>query len=192
MPNSDRHPDIRTYPDARLMQEIALHNNERAFEVLYDRYSAQMYRYFYRLLWQNAAKSEDFTQDLFLKIIEKPHLYDPSRNFCTWLYTLATNMCKNEYRRKPTLSLQEAEVQEQIYHAFLPEKLDQQRLDSELREAIGQLAEPHRQCFVLRYQEACSVAQIAEIMDCPEGTIKSRLHYALKQITEKIGAFYKE
>lgn len=68
---------------------------------MYDRYSPRMYRFFFRMLWRDAGKAEDFTQEIFLKIIEKPQLFDPERNFKTWIYTLASNLCKNEYRRPP-------------------------------------------------------------------------------------------
>ena len=66
--------------DEELMQYIQKGRVE-AFELLYDRYSALMYRFFYRMLGQNVALSEDFTQDIFLKIIEKPELFDTQRVF---------------------------------------------------------------------------------------------------------------
>ncbi len=178
----------RNLPDEALMHEIAL-RNERAFAELYDRYSARMYRYFYRMLWRDAAKAEDFTQELFLKIIEKPHLYDPARPFRTWLYTMACNMCKNEYRRKkpedimwPVSGMDGREV-------YLPEHLDRQLFETSLREAIDALGEAHKQCFVLRYQEELSIAEIAAIAECPEGTVKSRLHHALQKVCAQMSVF---
>ena len=69
----------RAYPDAKLMRLITK-GDERAFSVLYDRYGEKMHRYFYRMLWQEQQKAEDFTQELFMKIINKPHLYDPDRS----------------------------------------------------------------------------------------------------------------
>ena len=175
-------------PDETLMREIA-RGDERAFAVLYERYGGRMHRYFYRMLWRDAARAEDFTQELFLKIIEKPQLYDTTRPFRTWLYALAANLCKNEYRRKkPELSdvvMPDAEIPA----ALLPETLDRELFDNCLRASIDQLNEHHRQCFVLRYQEELSVAEIAAILDCPEGTVKSRLHYALKRVAEGMGVF---
>lgn len=169
------------YSDEALMRAIA-QRNERAFAVLYDRYSPRMYRFFLRMLWRDAAKAEDFTQELFLKIIEKPHLFNPDRKFRTWFYTLATNLCKNEYRRPspPEMVLEEPDV----WDDSLPEKMDRELFEQQLRHQIGQLSESHRQCFVLRYQEELSVAEIAEIVNCPEGTVKSRLHHAIKHLRE--------
>lgn len=169
--------------DEALMRELAK-GKKQAFEVLYDRYGPRMYRYFYRMLWQDAGKAEDFTQELFLKIIDKPQSFDPSRNFCTWLYTLAANLCKNEYRRKKPSDL-EADYSLVLLENF-SEKMDKQLFEQHLRRAIEQLSSNHRQCFILRYQEERSVAEIAEILACPEGTVKSRLHYALQQVSQQL------
>lgn len=172
--------------DEALMQAIA-RRNEQAFAVLYDRYGPRMYRFFLRMLWGDAAKAEDFTQEVFLKIIEKPQLFNPERNFRTWIYVMASNLCKNEYRRPRA-----AEVpleQTDIWEEDLPEKLDKQLFEADLQASIARLSPAHRQCFVLRYQEELSVAEISEIMDCPEGTVKSRLHYALQQVSSQLEAW---
>lgn len=170
------------------MREIA-RRNERAFAVLYDRYGGRMYRYFYRMLWRDGHKARDFTQELFTKIIEKPDRFDPRRNFRTWLYALAANLCKNEYRRKSPADLLLPTPDDDWQDAYLPDRLDRQYFEDSLRQAIEQLGEAHKQCFVLRYQEELSVAEIAVIVDCPEGTVKSRLHYALQKIAGQLEIF---
>lgn len=177
---------LEQYSDEALMRELAK-GKQQAFGVLYDRYGPRMYRYFYRMLWQDAGKAEDFTQELFLKIIEKPQSFDPSRNFCTWLYTLAANLCKNEYRRKKPGEL--GEMDQGILFENFSETMDQRLFDQQLRWAIDRLSANHRQCFILRYQEERSVAEIAAIIGCPEGTIKSRLHYALQQVSQHLEAW---
>jgi RNA polymerase sigma-70 factor (ECF subfamily) len=180
---SSLRPSYENASDEALMREIA-RRDERAFEVLYDRYGPRMYRFFHRMLWRDAAKAEDFTQEIFLKIIEKPQRFDPGRNFRTWIYTLATNLCKNEYRRPPPPKPPAGEPG--YWDESLPENIDNQLFEEQLRHSIGQLGEAHRQCFVLRYQEELSVAEIAEIMGCPEGTVKSRLHHALRQVARQM------
>jgi RNA polymerase sigma-70 factor (ECF subfamily) len=169
--------------DEALMQAIAK-RDERAFAVLYDRYGPRMYRFFLRMLWRDAAKAEDFTQELFLKIIEKPQLFNHDYKFQTWIYTLAANLCKNEYRRQRPEAL--TIEKEEVWEDDLPEKIDNQLFEQHLRASIGQLTENHHQCFVLRYQEGLSVAEIAEIVGCPEGTVKSRLHHALRQVSSQM------
>ena len=97
--------DYSTYNDEDLMR-FFIKGDEKAFEQIYDRYESFMVNFFYRKLWSDRTKSEDFTHDLFTKIIEKPESFDPSRSFKTWLFSVANNMCKNEYKkqeiRKPT------------------------------------------------------------------------------------------
>lgn len=164
------------------MQAIA-NREERAFAELYDRYGPRMYRFFLRMLWQDKAKAEDFTQELFLRIIEKNHLFNPCRVFKTWIYTLASNLCKNEYRRSRPLEL--SYEKEEAWET-IPESIDSQLFEQHLRSSIARLSPAHHQCFVLRYQEELSVAEIAEIVGCPEGTVKSRLHHALRQVSAQM------
>ena len=84
--------------DENLMREVIKGDN-LAFSEIYDRWSKPMLNYFYKMLWQDREKAEDFMQEIFTKIIHKPQLYNPSRAFKTWIYSVANNMCKNEYRR---------------------------------------------------------------------------------------------
>ena len=67
--------------------------------------------------------------------------------------------------------------------------MDQRLFDQQLHRAIDQLSANHRQSFILRYQEERTVAEIAAIIGCPEGTIKSRLHYALQQVSQYLEAW---
>lgn len=179
----------KDYTDEALMQAVA-QRNERAFAVLYDRYGPRMYRFFYRMLWRDGAKAEDFTQEIFLKIIEKPQMFDPERSFKTWIYAMATNLCKNEYRRAspPEMAWDEPN----LWDDPLPAGLDKALFEQHLRHNIGELSEAHRQCFILRYQEELSITEIAEIVGCPAGTVKSRLHHALRQVAGQMAGWRSE
>ncbi|HAD12960.1 MAG TPA: sigma-70 family RNA polymerase sigma factor [Saprospirales bacterium] len=175
----------QNYTDEALMQAIA-QRQERAFAELYDRYSSRMYRFIFRMLHRDASRAEDLTQELFLKIIEKPHLFNPERDFKTWVYTLATNLCRNEFRRPPLPEPEPAD----IWVEELPGIQDQDWLESRLHHQIGLLPDAQRQCFVLRYQEGLTVPEIAEILECPEGTVKSRLHHAIRQLRTQLAGTY--
>ena len=169
------------------MRYLASEGCEASFGELYDRHSQRMHRYFYRLLGQNTHRADDFTQELFMKLVEKTALFDPERRFSTWLYTVAGNMVKNEYRR---LSRQVAPLPvEDFFGENFSEDFDAQIFEQQLHQALGELDETQRQCFVLRYQEELSIREIAEILDCPEGTVKSRIFYTLKKLGNKLRAF---
>ncbi|MBI1225349.1 MAG: sigma-70 family RNA polymerase sigma factor [Bacteroidetes bacterium] len=169
------------------MRRLASDGCEASFEELYNRYSDRMHRYFYRLLGNDAHRADDFTQELFMKVVEKTSLFDPERRFSTWLYAVAGNMVKNEYRRTSRQAAPPS-VDDFLSENF-SEDFDNQVFAEQLHQALGELDETQRQCFVLRYQEELSVREIAEILDCPEGTVKSRMFYTLKKLGHKLRAF---
>lgn len=165
--------------------------DQSAFGEIYQRYAVKMHRFFYRMLRQDEELSRDQTQDLFLHILERPHLFDARRKFSTWIYSVASNRCKNIYRswgrKKPTINLEEKDI---VDGAITPEeKLDHSFFNGALQEAIDLLPDAQRACFVLRYQEELSIKEIGEIIDCPTGTVKSRLHYSLKQLAKDLHQF---
>ncbi len=189
---------ISEFSDEKLFQ-LSLKGNEQAFEQLYHRYAGRMHRYFYRMLNRNENKAADFTQQLFLKVLEKGELFDKDRKLSTWLYTIAGNMCKNEYRRlgrcKEITGIDVSQSDYWSSHMSLDgaqlfdQAIDHTLFEKKLKEALEVLSPSHQQCFVLRFQEELSIKEISEIVDCPEGTVKSRIHYALKRLSDLLQIF---
>lgn len=185
-----RHP-FHSLGDEELMKLIA-ERKQKAFEILYDRYAKLMFAYFLRMLWKDREKARDFTQDLFAKIVHKPHLYDPSRPFKTWLYSVAHNMCKNEYGKVEVRRNVHAELKQGLTHdngQAASGKLDRDAFNKQLEEALLELDEVKRTTFELRFRQELSIQEISEIMECNEGTVKSRLFYTLKQLNGKLKVF---
>jgi RNA polymerase sigma-70 factor (ECF subfamily) len=87
-----------TISDEHLMEGIH-HGDTDAFNELYLRYHKRLLYYFYRMLGNSSEKAQDFLQDIFVKIIDHPESFNISRKFSTWIFSVAHNMCKNEYRR---------------------------------------------------------------------------------------------
>ena len=83
--------------DEKLMECIS-NKNSKAFDELYRRYSHKLLNFFNKYLNYNGDLAGDFLHDFFLKIIEKPEMFDTSQRFSTWAYTVAVNMCRNYYR----------------------------------------------------------------------------------------------
>ena len=182
--------NYRKHTDEELMQFI-VKGREVAFNELYHRYGDRMYRYFYRMLYQEEALAHDFTQNLFIKIIERPEAFNPQYKFSTWFFTLASNMCKNEYRRRSRQPDFQA-LHEDTSLSHMNFRLENEQEKALLQTAISQLEPHHRECFVLRHQQGLDVKVISEILDCPEGTIKSRLYYASKKLAEKLKPIFKD
>ena len=163
--------------DEQLMVLIT-DGDQRAFSELYDRYSGKLLAYFHRMLWKDREKAEDFMQDLFTKIIHKPHQYDPSRPFKTWMYSVANNMCKNEYRKQEIRKVTSYSMNEATSVAEgspdLNRKMDRDTFNVKVMEELEKLDAKKRDTFLLRYKEDYSIKEISVEMGCSEGTVKSR------------------
>lgn len=165
--------------------------NQEAFSALYDRYADKLVAFFYRMFKQDNDKAQDFMHDLFLKIIENPASYDVNKKFDTWIFHVAYNMCKNEYRR---MQVRTGFLEKQVYQEGLDYEADTNKIDREIfyqevNQKLDLLDENQKTVFLLRYQQDLSLKEIAGVMDCPEGTVKSRLFYTLKVLSEKLKVF---
>lgn len=177
--------------DEELMEAIS-NGNQKAFGILYDRWSRIMLNYFYKMLWQDREKAEDFMQDLFTKIIHKPYLFNTSRSFKTWVYSVANNMCKNEYRKQEVRKGTSNNLNEEISITGTesPDKQhDMNQFNDRLKEELNELSDNHRKVFIMRFKQNLSIKEIAEIMQTSEGTIKSRIFYTLKKLSENLKEF---
>ena len=166
-------------------------NDSEAFSVLYDRYSTEMVNFFFHRLGQDEAKAQDFLQDLFLKILNNPDHYNPEKPFRPWIFSVALNMCKNEYRSlkvREDYRIAEWMVAQNPVNP-VSDKVDLKWFEIELAEKLLLLDEPHRQVFLLRFRQEHSISEIAELLGCPEGTVKSRLFYTLKALSEQLKVF---
>lgn len=170
------------------MQKIH-QGSEVALTEIYHRYSTPLMRYFTRMLWRDQQKAQDFLQDVFVKIIDNPQRFDGSRKFSTWLYSIAHNMCKNEYRKRANHNrLYEVHYAEHE-QVDLADNLDKQIVKHKLDLLLDELEEEDKTLLLLRYEEELSIEQISEIVCMPEGSVKSRLFYLRKELAKKLNAF---
>ena len=161
--------------------------DEGAFNELYERYGAKVYTYFWRSLAQDREVAEDFSQQLFLKLLEKREVYDSTRKFSSWLFAIAANMIKNEYRRLERLNKNQQRYSvEMPTTVFTTTYLDQPFWRQQLEKALNELTEKHRQVFLLRYEQEMSIEDISQVVGCPTGTVKSRLHYAIRYLASQL------
>jgi RNA polymerase sigma-70 factor (ECF subfamily) len=175
-----------SHSDEELMELIG-RGETSAFDELYARYSGRLLMYFYRMLSNDEERAHDILHDIFLKIIERPQLFDRGRRFSTWIFSVAHNTCKNEYRWRQVRQPAEMELDE-IESGIEggDERFDRERFAAMLDLELGMLSEEHRSTFILRYQEDLSIAEISRILECPEGTVKSRLFYAIRKLADRL------
>lgn len=167
-----------------------------AFDELYQRYSQRLLYYFYRMFGGDEEKAQDFLQDLFLKIIEKPEQFISKHKFTSWIFTVAHNMCKNEYRRLDVRKNAENEVNlysmssgfESSYNE-IEQNIDQKIFEDHLLKELMKMNPDYQTTFLLRFQENLSIKEISEVLECSIGTIKSRLFHTTRKLMNRLKEF---
>ena len=177
--------------DEQLVDELK-NGNRAAFDFLFDRYAKKAEYYFYRMLWSNEEKAADFTQDLFLKVLEKIDLYKTEYSFKTWFFSMANNMCKNEYRKEEVKTKANGHlkiVANTISYNGGDLATDQNKFNEVLFKTLDSFSEEKKTAFILKYIDDVPLQEISEILGIPIGTVKSGLHYTTKILAEILKPF---
>ena len=165
---------------ARQLQQ----GNETALETMVSRYHSKIFAYIYRMS-KNYHSANDITQEVFIKICRNINQYNAGFSFKTWIYTIASNTCKDY--------LKSAYVQKTIPgfemgdhvrdDADTPEEFLQKQDEREaIMEVLNQLGDIHREVVVLRFYEELKIEEIALVLNIPVGTVKSRLSNGLHNL----------
>lgn len=179
--------DLRALTDEALFERYQ-EGDDQAFTRLVERYEPQIKGFLFKRL-KDDERVQDLTQDTFLRVHRARARYDTDRKFSTWIYTIASNLLKNEYRnrsrrRETAFSDLRAEGSAPRPVEFESDAVDPERLTyrGELREAIEdaieRLEDHHRIPFVMREVEDRTYEEISEAIGVPVGTVKSRLFRA--------------
>lgn len=179
--------------DEDLMMKVKEKKDELAFERLVQRHRKPLLNFVYRFIGDQEI-AEDISQDIFLKLWSSADTYLPMARFTTFLYTIAKNMCLNflaKIKSSPhTQSIHDIlvdnddDLQNKLANNdSLP---DQELLSSEIQDkikkAIGKLSPEHRLVFILTEYHGLSYQEVANIAQCPVGTVASRKNSAVKQL----------
>jgi RNA polymerase sigma-70 factor (ECF subfamily) len=178
--------NIKELTDETLVKNIGK-GDRLAFDELYDRYHERLFYYFYRMLGSCEETANDFLQDIFLKIIDKPELFNPAYSFRKWIFSVAHNMCKNEYRKRETRKT----VLQATFSENIPDETDlgeenKSRLIETAFSNMNGISEKSREILVLKYRENFTLEEISEILNLPKGTVKSRLFYARNELAKLV------
>ena len=170
--------------DEQLMKRAA-RGNDHAFEELYNRHARRLQGFFTRRLSGDADLAADFTHDAFLRLYAARERYCEGKDVRAWLFTIAYNLLKNHNKKPDTGDTQPSPslVDE---NCNLEVELDSALFRDALRDALRSLPEPLATLFSLHYEEELTVPQVAQIVQLPEGTVKSRLHKAMTLIKTKL------
>ncbi len=156
-----------------------------AYDILVDRYKDQLTNYIYRFVgdWEEC---EDLLQETFLRVYRNRHSYRPVAKFSTWLYTIAGNLARSEYRkrkRRNVYSIQSVNRDDEEYEidipdeSFSPDEAAEGAIqDKYIQDALMEIPEEFREVVVLRDIQQLSYDEIAQVTGLPMGTVKSRIN----------------
>lgn len=181
---SRNHEALAAMSDEDLMSQFQLGTVE-AFDLLVGRYRDPLANYVYRFLG-DAKEGEDLLQETFLRVYRNRHSYRRIAKFSTWLYTIAGNLARSEYRkrkRRRVYSLQSVNRDDEEYEVeipddtFLPDDHAECVMqDRQIQAALKLIPEEFREVVVLRDVQQLAYEEIADITGLPMGTVKSRIN----------------
>ena len=179
-----------TYTDEELMG-LVQKQDISAFEELFRRYEQRIFAFFWRLS-ANRQEAEDGTQETFLRLWKARVRYEPAGKFSTYLFQIAKNHFLHE-REKQGRRMDSQQPSAKNPAGTPSEPVSSDRVDSPMlirelqaavNEAMARLPETLRLVYVLSEQEGMSYKQVAEVLDCPVGTVSSRKVEAVRRLRD--------
>ena len=189
---------FRDMPDEDLMDHVVA-GSEAAFACLVDRYKNRLQNVIYRYV-RDFQRSEDLAQEAFVRVYLHRERYRKTGKFSTWIFTIAVNLAKNEIRRKVRLRnvLSIDHLKELLGDAepFLRDpspdadrEVERDQTSTVIGRAIARLPEVYRDALILRDIEGLSYEEIAEVLDVPGGTVRSRINRARLLLKDRLRNF---
>jgi RNA polymerase sigma-70 factor (ECF subfamily) len=162
----------------------------RAFETLYRKHERQVYRTALAIL-NNSQAAEEVLQDCFLRTYKHLHRLNGEPSVGPWLHRVAVNLCysrlRHNYLSQVTVPLES--LSNRLFPSLGPspeESTQHSEISAAIQRGIASLDFKHRSVVVLYYLQEFSLEEVAYILDCPVGTVKSRLHYARKELSQRL------
>lgn len=193
----------RRQEEAQLVERCR-RGDHQAFRTLVERYQRKIYALALGFV-RDPDQAYDVTQEAFLKVFRHLDSFQGASSFYTWVYRITVNLCIDLRRKAGRGGPGHAEFDERIDHGEVGSPADQlspRRLgfdparalhNTELRQrllvALDKLSEQHRAVLMLREVDGLSYKEIADVLECPEGTVMSRLFHARRQMQELLREF---
>jgi RNA polymerase sigma-70 factor (ECF subfamily) len=179
-------PDL----DERELLRRARAGNRAAFECLLDRFERRVYNLALRMLDGDRAEAEDATQDVFVEVHRSLPRFRGESRLDTWIHRIAVNVCLQR-RRKRTLPLVDLPDGELPAHpSGNPfEEAVRSELRTRVAGAMDALPEAQRDVVLLHGIQGLSYAEVAAVLECPVGTVKSRVSTAFRRLRELLNGY---
>jgi RNA polymerase sigma-70 factor (ECF subfamily) len=134
----------------------------------------------------NEADAQDLVQDTLLLAVRSARRFRGKSAAYTWLHGILLNVTRHYYRSRKRIIYTDDLPKQEIPRSSVPDRPDWEAAASLLTDALRRLSPPHREVIVLRYYEGMKIAEIARQTGVSKGTVKSRLHYAVRHLRELI------
>ena len=191
--------NLRELSDEELILEFQKNNLEAAFEILVQRYKNPLTNFVFRFLGDYES-CNDVVQETMIKVYRYKDTYSSVAKFSTWVYTIAGNLAKSEYRRQRRRNLFSINDYGEEHSTFdLPDEsyrpdvvTDSGIKDEIIQKALMKVKETYREAVILRDIQGMSYEEISEILGVNEGTVKSRINRGRAQLQELLKDIYNE
>ncbi|MBC8001451.1 MAG: RNA polymerase sigma factor [Opitutaceae bacterium] len=181
-----------TISDEQAMWRVKMQDDDDAFARLLERWERPIQNLCTRMTG-DVHRAEDLTQETFARVYARRKEYEGTGKFSTYLWRIALNLCHDDFRRRhrwtTTISGDDGNNHLETFASNDPEPsvvLAARENADAVKAALLQLGEAHRTVLVLRHYENLKFREIAEVLDIPEGTVKSRMAEALTQLAGKL------
>jgi RNA polymerase sigma-70 factor (ECF subfamily) len=176
-------PAMQTTSDEVLIARIA-GGDRLAMQVLFARHHVRVYRFVLRLV-RNEATAEDLISEVFLDVWRQAGKFEGRAAVSTWMLSIARFKALSALRKRPEAELDDETAEQIEDQSDDPETtLAKKDKSSQLRQALEKLSNDHREIVDLVYYHEKSVEEVAGIIGIPEATVKTRMFYARKKLSE--------
>jgi RNA polymerase sigma-70 factor (ECF subfamily) len=190
---------LRELSDEDLILEFQKNNTEAAFNILVQRYKNPLTNFVFRFLGEYEA-CNDVVQETMIKVYRYKDSYRSVAKFSTWIYTIAGNLARTEYRRRRRRNIfsindygEEHKTYELPDETQRPDVITDSGIKDEIiQKALLKVKEAYREAVILRDVQGMSYEEISEILGVNEGTVKSRINRGRAQLQELLKSIYKE
>jgi len=190
---------LRELSDEELILEFQKNNTEDAFNILVQRYKNPLTNFVFRFLGDYES-CNDVVQETMIKVYRYKDSYSSVAKFSTWIYTIAGNLARTEYRRqrrRNLFSINDYGAEHKTFdladESYRPDVATDSGIKDEIiQKAVLTVKETYREAVILRDIQGLSYEEISEILAVNEGTVKSRINRGRAQLQKLLKGIYKE
>lgn len=181
-----------SYPsltDEELMHRLSETQDEKAFNELYERHARRLMGFFIRTFGYDEETASDACQEIFMKVWQTATGFNSKSSFQPWFYTIAYNYARSKFRhseQEQRYFSEQTTTATESYEDTSELQLDNATLLKALETTLQTLSAESRTLFALRFEEELSIRQVAQVLNLPEGTVKSKVHRLLGHLKRQL------